>query len=57
MGRVERGGRGTIACAPNPMIILKARADNLNGDSCVLFCVSFIKFNLGNKNNSAKISV
>ena len=23
-------GGGTIACAPNPMIILKARADNLN---------------------------
>ena len=47
MGRVETGGRGTIACAPNPMIILKARADNLNGDSCVLFCVWLINSILG----------
>ena len=44
MGRVERGG--TIACAPNPTIILKARADNLNGDSCVFVCVSLLEFNL-----------
>ena len=30
VGAACGGERGTIACAPNPMIILKARADNLN---------------------------
>ena len=54
-GEGRKRGEGTIACAPNPMIILKARADNLNGDSCVLVCVSLINLIfLGN--NSAKIS-
>ena len=46
-GEGRNGGEGTIACAPNPMIILKARADNLNGDSCVSFCVSLMNSILG----------
>ena len=57
MGRVETGGRGTIACAPNPMIILKARADNLNGDSCVVFCVSLMNSILGTTLQKSQLNV